>query len=108
MTRSALFLGASLFVCLFVTWPGSARAGQSDLQLPFAYNGPAPPQLPATVARDGDGTTVRAIRLTAPLRVDGRLDEMIYTSVTPVSDFIQAEPRSGDPGTEKTEVWVAF
>ena len=107
MTRSALFPALSLLVCLAGS-AGVAHAGQADLPLPFAYNGPAPPQLPATVARDGDGTTVRAIRLTTPLRIDGRLDEMIYTSVTPVSDFIQAEPRSGEPGTEKTEVWVAF
>ena len=25
-----------------------------------------------------------------------------------MSDFVQAEPRSGEPGTEKTEIWIAF
>jgi hypothetical protein len=95
-------------LCLVLASPATAQVAADDVPLPFAYTGPAPPQLPATVARDGEGTTVRAIRLTTPLRVDGRLDEAIYTSTTPASDFIQAEPRSGEPGTEETEVWVAF
>ena len=85
----------------------SAHAQQIDL--PLNYAGPAPPVLPATMARDAEGrTTVRAVRLTAPLRVDGQLDEALYTSVSPISDFIQAEPQSGEPATEKTEVWISF
>ena len=64
---------------------------------------------PATVARDESGrATVRAIRLAQPLRLDGALDEAIYTSVPPISDFIQVEPEEGAPATEKTEVWVSF
>ena len=51
---------------------------------------------------------MRAIRLAAPLRLDGALDEAIYTSVPPISDFIQVEPDEGAPATEKTEVWVFF
>jgi hypothetical protein len=38
----------------------------------------------------------------------GALDEAIYTSVPPISDFIQVEPQEGSPATEKTEVWVSF
>jgi hypothetical protein len=61
------------------------------------------------VARDEVGrVTVRAIRLTSPLRVDGRLDEPLYREYTPVSDLIQTEPDDGDPATEKTDVWVSF
>src|SRR2546427_7659810 len=30
------------------------------------------------------------------------LDEPLYTSVPPISDFIQQEPREGEPATEKT------
>ena len=51
---------------------------------------------------------MRAVRLTAPMRVDGRLDEAIYSTVHPASDFIQMEPRGGAPATEKTEVWVFY
>ena len=66
-------------------------------------------ELPATVVRDADGhVTVRAVKLTTPLRVDGNLDEEVYRTVTPISDFIQVEPRYGAAATEKTEVWLAF
>ena len=47
-------------------------------------------------------------RLSSPLRIDGRLDEAVYTTVPPISDFIQMEPKAGEPATEKTEIWVFF
>ena len=41
---------------------------------------------PAVVARDGAGhITVRAVRLTGPLRVDGALDEAIYESTPAIT-----------------------
>jgi len=68
-----------------------------------------PPVAPATISRDESGrATIRAVRLTAPLRLDGALDEAVYASVPPISDFIQVEPQEGAPATEKTEVWVTF
>jgi hypothetical protein len=77
--------------------------------LPFAFDGPPPPAPPAVIARDGsDRVTVRAVRLTSPLRIDGHLDEAVYTNVPPMSDFIQVEPNGGAPATEQTEAWVAF
>ncbi len=61
------------------------------------------------LSRGPDGqVTLRAVRLTGPLEVDGRLDEPIYQAVPPIDDFIQAEPRSGPPATQKTEVWILF
>ena len=42
------------------------------------------------------------------MRVDGKLDEAIYGSVHPASGFIQMEPQAGQPGSEKTEVWVFY
>jgi len=42
------------------------------------------------------------------MRVDGLLDEPLYTSVPPISDFIQQEPQEGLPATEKTEMWLAY
>jgi hypothetical protein len=82
--------------------------GASD-DLPFAFDGPAPPVAPATVTRDEAGrATIRAVRLSSPLRLDGALDEEIYTSVSPISDFIQVEPQEGAPATERTELWVTF
>ena len=52
--------------------------------------------------------TIRAVRLTVSIRLDGMLDEAIYTSVPPISDFIQVEPQEGEPATEKTEVWLTY
>ena len=75
-----------------------------------ADDGPPPaPVAPATVARDERGrATVRAVRLTQPLRLDGRLDEEVYTSVPPIDGFIQQLPVEGIPATEPTEVWIFF
>jgi len=61
---------------------------------------------PQTVREPGD--EVRAVRLTTPLRIDGRLDEEIYASVTPMDTFVQQLPVEGVPATEDTAVWVFF
>ena len=72
-------------------------------------DGPAPPVPPAVISRDASGrATVRAVRITTPIRIDGALDEPLYSTVPAVSDFIQQEPREGEPASEKTELWVAF
>ena len=72
-------------------------------------DGPAAPVAPDTITRDAAGrATVRAVPLGAPLQVDGTLDEEIYESVTPVSDFIQQLPDEGAPATEQTEAWVFY
>ena len=59
------------------------------------------------VSRDAAGhVTLRAVRLPGPLRLDGRLDEAVYWEVPSIADFIQAEPLSGPPASQKTEAWV--
>ena len=71
--------------------------------------GPRPPALPETIVRDADGrATLRAVRLTEPLKVDGKLDEPVYASVKPMSGFIQSLPDIGRPVSERTEAWVFF
>jgi hypothetical protein len=63
----------------------------------------------AAVSRDGSGgVTVRAIHVPDGIRIDGRLDEEIYLTTQPISDFIQQEPDEGRPATERTEAWVFF
>ncbi len=86
-----------------------ASATVAPLDAPFAFDGPAAPLAPAVIARDEDGrATIRAVRLTTPLRLDGRLDEAVYSSVAAISDFIQQDPVEGPPATEKTEAWIFF
>ena len=70
---------------------------------------PPDPVPPAVISRnEARQATVRAVRLTEPLKIDGRLDEAIYSSVPAISDFIQTLPRNGEVPTERTEAWVMF
>ena len=70
---------------------------------------PPPPVAPAVVSRDADNrATVRAVRIDAPLQIDGRLDEAVFRDVQAMSDFIQTDPDHGAPATERTEVWLLF
>ncbi len=105
-----------LVIGLLLAPPAVAQTGSpasspsaKPVDLPFAIDGPAPPVPPATISRDQSGrATVRAVRLAAPLRIDGQLDESVYHDTPPISDFIQGEPHEGQPATEKTDVWVTF
>ena len=75
----------------------------------LVIDGSPVPDAPATITRDDRGrATVRALRLSEPLRVDGRLDEAIYASAPPFGGFIQVVPKYGAPATERTDVWVMF
>ncbi len=76
---------------------------------PTAIDGPPPPVAPATINRDAEGrATVRAVRLTEPLEIDGVLNETAYDMVESFSGFIQQSPDEGAPATERTEAWVFF
>ncbi len=85
------------------TWAGLALVA-------IAHVASAQPAVaPTLVSRTApDQVTVRAVRLDGPLKVDGRLDESVYATVPAISDFIQQEPREGQPATEKTEAWIFF
>src|SRR5690348_6728376 len=65
---------------------------------------------PITVmTRDGNGaTTVRAVRIETPLKIDGALDEELYRRVAPMTGFIQIEPDDGAVASERTDLWLAF
>jgi hypothetical protein len=98
---------ASRPALFFMTWllaTGVARPVVAEQAMP-----PAAPVAPATIVRDSGGrATVRAIRLSEPLRLDGRLEEEVYRTVEPFGDFVQALPREGAPASERTDVWVMF
>ena len=86
-------------VCLLVVVIGCARAAsRPGRRRPVDRQ----PRLRA------DNVTVRAFRVQSPLRIDGRLDEEVYRTIDPISDFIQQEPDEGQPATEKTEAWILF
>src|SRR5688500_14136656 len=84
------------------TTHAQSPSGPFSPELLARIQGPPPPDLPALAARDAKGRlTIRAVKLTAPLTIDGELDEDLYRSYNPVSDFIQAEPNADTPATEK-------
>ena len=88
------------------TAPRTGLTGSSDLR---AAEEPSVPPPPDVIARDELGqVTIRAVRIATPLRIDGLMDEAVYTTVSPMSGFIQQEPREGMPATERTEVWFLF
>src|SRR5687768_3473350 len=62
----------------------------------------------SVMSRDSSGTTVRAVRIDAPLRIDGALDEDLYQRVAPMTGFIQIEPDDGAIASERTDTWLAF
>ena len=47
-------------------------------------------------------------RTSTPPRIDGRLDDAVWETATHLTDFIQIAPVEGAPGTERTEVWIAY
>ena len=80
-----------------------------DAQAASVVRGPAAPVPPSTISRDDAGhATVRAIKLLAPLVLDGKLEEDVYTSNPPFGDLIQVVPQTGQPATERTDVWLMF
>ena len=47
-------------------------------------------------------------RTNNPPEIDGRLDDSVWETATHISDFVQIAPIEGAPGTEETEVWMAY
>ena len=87
---------AVLVVCATVIASGQAVA-------------PPPPIPPEVMSRDEVGrATLRAVRLTEPLDLDGSLDEPVYQEVPAVTGLIQVEPVEGVPASERTEAWILF
>jgi hypothetical protein len=70
---------------------------------------PLDPVPPRVMARDANGrVTVRATRIETPPRIDGVLDEEIYRTLEPITDFVQQDPDEGQLATEATLVWITF
>ncbi|MYH31785.1 MAG: hypothetical protein F4137_23770 [Acidobacteria bacterium] len=52
--------------------------------------------------------TVAIGRTGTPPDIDGRLDDSVWETATHITEFIQIAPVEGAPGTEETEVWMAY
>ena len=83
----------------------SQEGGADRLEI----DGPPAPVGGAMINQAGqDGATLRAVRVTEPLEIDGVLDEPFYRSVPPISEFVQAVPEEYGEPSELTEVWIGF
>lgn len=72
-------------------------------------DGSPAPVAPEVITRDAEGRpTVRAIKLSAPLRVDGRLEEDVFQREKPFDGFVQVVPQTGAPASERTDVWILY
>jgi hypothetical protein len=51
---------------------------------------------------------IHATRLTAPVTIDGLLNEEVWKQATPITNFIQSDQNEGQQPSQKTEVRVAY
>ncbi len=106
MNRSSSPHSATTILALALSALLSATAaGQSTA----AIDGPPAPVAPAVISRDAVGhATVRAIKLSKPLTLDGVLDEEVYGREAPFDGLIQVAPDAGAPATEKSDIWITY
>lgn len=58
---------------------------------------------------DPDSTrAMRAVRAASPPRIDGRLDDAVWSRAPKFGDFTQRDPEEGVAATERTEIQFAF
>ena len=100
-----LTLTLTLALILFST-PGGLGA-----QIVESGQGNTEPTREETVATEYDhdsAVRARAVRAQTAIDVDGRLDEPVWAVAPALTAFIQENPAEGEPGTERTEVHVAY
>ena len=70
----------------------------------------APPAVGAQTATANDHLRATAMRLPsgAAIRLDGRLDEQVWRTGPPLTEFVQKEPDEGAPPTERMEVRFVY
>ena len=54
------------------------------------------------------GLSAEALRVDRAPKLDGTLDDQVWQSAKPITDFRQREPQEGEPATEKTEVRILY
>jgi hypothetical protein len=86
-----------------------SRPSSIPVPVVLLFLGPASvlAQIPATRS-DGDRPRVEAVEARDGVRIDGVLDDEVWSRAQPVTGFVQAEPREGQPASERTEVRVAW
>jgi hypothetical protein len=63
--------------------------------------------LPRLAFADDVQRPIRPPRVAEPPRIDGRLDEPLWGDALVIDDFVQRQPREGEPASERAEVRIA-
>ncbi|MDA1081370.1 MAG: DUF5916 domain-containing protein [Gemmatimonadetes bacterium] len=96
--------GALIVIALTTLYGASAHAQSS-----VVIDGPPRPVAPEVMTSDAQGQkTIRAIKLSEPLKLDGVLDEDVYTREKPFDGMIQVAPDFGEPATERSDIWITY
>lgn len=70
---------------------------------------PPPTATPAQLPQDNPGPRrIQAVRVTDAIKIDGLLDEPVWSTAEAATDFRQQTPSEGAPASEKTEVRVLY
>jgi hypothetical protein len=92
--RSSLLRSTGSTAALVLLLAAGTAAAQENGSAPLPPHGEAP--------------VAEALRVTEPIRIDGRLDEAAWAAATPVTTFTQVTPDEGQPASERTEVRILF
>lgn len=103
-------------LCLFLSTTAAfaqvsePETGAGSASASVVIDGPAPADQPNVMTRDEKTlkSTIRAIKLRAPLKFDGRLDDEVYSQYAGFGGMLQVAPLYNQPSTEKTEIWVSY
>ena len=88
---------------------GGARVPLSVFSVAVLVSVTAPPEALAQLRLVGQQKQANAVRVAGgEIRVDGRLDEVVWSRAQPLTDFIQKEPAEGAAPSERTEVRFVY
>ena len=74
-----------------------------------ALHAQQPPSPPASAtSQDASRPTLRALRVTSPPVIDGRLTDEAWGRAVAADHFRQHDPNEGQPATERTEIRVLY
>src|SRR5688500_5194921 len=67
-----------------------------------------PPTTPTASNAARQVKSMRAVRASSSITLDGKLDEAAWGAAPASGDFTQSWPKAGEPGTHKSEVRVLY
>ena len=90
--------------------PGAVSLGLLCLFLPFLHGEPqaSPKSRKAQPGTQEPLRTALASRVDKAPRMDGTLDDPLWSQATPITSFLQREPYEGQAPSERTEVRILF